>query len=111
MNETIHIRVTSETKRKIEVIATQRGRTVSDFAREVLVHEISNKDVLDVLEQQNYILSWVLKFAISGSISLEEFIKVGDKGMPSLDMSKALKEKVALRMSKMFQQITTDSIE
>lgn len=107
MNNFINIRVSAETKRKIEAKASQKGRTVSDYAREVLMHDANNLEVLDILEQQTRLLNSVLKFAISSSISLEEFIKL-DKESTSQNMSTTLKRNVAVQMSKIFQQLTTE---
>ena len=114
MNDVIHIRVLPETKRQIEVIAAQRGRTVSEYGREVLTSEIRNQDIIEILEQQNKYLSWILGYAISGSIALEEFIKQpkDDKGreLNSLELSRQLKGRVAERMASMFKKIHSEII-
>lgn len=103
---TIHIRVTESTKEKIDLIAAQKGRTVSDYAREVLTNETHNKEVMEALEEQNRlleennrVLSRTLKFAISASITLEEFIKIEG----TVEKSRLLQTNVAKRMFGIFE--------
>ena len=107
--DTINVRVSTETKRQIEAIAAQKGRTVSEHVREVLLDEVRNKEIHERLDMQEKFLTWILGYSISGSIALEEFIKqpkeVNGKELNSPELAKQLKERVATRMSGMAKNI------
>jgi plasmid stability protein len=103
MNETIHVRVSSETKRKIEAMADKHGRTVSEYARDILTNESRSKEVMDVLERIAKLLEINTKWSIDAGLALRLF--VGIVNDPNKTPEKNLEEAIQAKREDAFWYI------